>query len=576
MTEVDEDLAIRREAYDEASDILARLGVTLDDFTLTQDWRAAVDEAYRGVHTIKGNCAALGWQRASTVAHGLEAALTSWKSAESRPGDAQLRALRIGLDDLERVLTEQAEAAVESPPAPVVKAPARVAAPAPPAVSEARPTVTPTSASMSMSSAAAPTLTMAPKGKLFQEGQDSLRVPVHAVNGALNHIWEVFLLRSQIAYLFEEHRDALKGAWALVQAWEPLDAAMRRHVTELETVVMSMRLMNLRSLFTRMQQVLRSYAANHAEKRVRLVTTGEEIQVDKRVLDRLGESFIHLIRNAVDHGLEPAADRVAAGKAPEGTVRIDAESTADRIVIRMQDDGRGIRADKLIAKARERGIDVSNLSGEQDALDLIFRPGFSTAEEVTDVSGRGVGMDAVRTSIAELGGTLDLETAPGRGTTFVVTLPVSVSIVPVVLLDVNGETYATHVSGVIEVCRVSPKELHLSSGEPMLRFHDRFIRCVDLRAHMHGALVNDPAAEVEVCVVRRAGALLGMRVSHVLSTTEVVVKPLPQLSPTRPYVHGVSILPTGQAIFVLSLDHLADLALNRAPARTGGPSLAAA
>jgi two-component system chemotaxis sensor kinase CheA len=357
-----------------------------------------------------------------------------------------------------------------------------------------------------------------------------------------------------------------------VQAWEPLDAALRRHVTELETVVMSMRLMTLRGLFSRMHQVVRAYAASHPEKEVQLSVSGDDIQVDKRVLDRLGEPFIHLVRNAIDHGVESIVDRVAAGKPRVGKLGIHAEATADKIVIRLSDDGRGIRPAKLLAKARERGLDTTGITDDESAIELIFRPGFSTADEITGVSGRGVGMDAVRSSITELGGTVGVETNPGHGTTFLVTLPVSVSIVPVVLLDVNGETYATHVAGVIEVCRIPAREIHGTSGEPMFRFHERFIRCLDLRARMHGGPPVGEEADASICVVRRGGALHGLRVTRVLATTEVVVKPLPALSPLRSYVHGVSILPTGQAIFVLSLSELADHLF----IRPGGQALVAA
>ncbi len=599
---MEDDLTILREVFDESTEILDRLGADLDTLATVVPWQPVVDDVYRGVHTIKGNCAAVGWTRVADPAHAIETSVGRMRQATTRPRASEILQLRSCFDDLEQLLKEVAGFGGAAPPSPpealaaptppspkaTVRAPAsgagaetsaRYAALTPtvdliipglraPKVATIANTIAPTSGPL-VSAPTGAMASMAPRCAVRSEGQSSLRVPLQAVNGALNHIWEVFLLRSQIAYLFEEHRDALKGAHALIQAWEPLDAALRRHVTELETVVMSMRLMSLRGLFSRMHQVVRAYAAGHPEKDVELTTHGEDIQVDKRVLDRLGEPFIHLVRNAIDHGIEPAAARVAAGKPRAGRLSIHAEATADRIVIRITDDGRGISAPHLLAKARERGIDVSAMHSDESALELIFRPGFSTVEQVTGDSGRGVGMDAVRTSITELGGSVNLETRPGFGTTFTVTLPVSVSIVPVVLLDVNGETYATHVSSVIEVCRVPGSEIRTSTGEPMLHFHDRFIRCLDLRTRMHGSGAVDASGDASLCVVRRAGSLLGLRVSRVIATTEVVVKPLPPLSPLRSYVLGVSILPTGQAIFVLSLEQLAEH-LSTAPGAPGG------
>ncbi|MGK5085293.1 methyl-accepting chemotaxis protein [Bdellovibrionota bacterium FG-1] len=297
-----------------------------------------------------------------------------------------------------------------------------------------------------------------------------LRIPLPLVSGALNNIWEIFLIRNQIGYLFDQERPMLKERTEFLQSWEFLDTALKRNVSELENALMAMRLNNLKPLYGRMEKLVRSYLDEHKEKKVEFLTAGESMELDKKVIDVLGEPLIHLIRNSLDHGIETADMRVKLGKPPCGTLRLSTELQADQVLVKIQDDGNGIDGAKLIEKARGKKIDVTPYLQGISPVEIIFLPGFSTAEKVTDVSGRGIGMDAVRHSVGELGGSIEIDTEVGMGTTFSIYLPLSLSVVPAALFRVNSEIFGAHINSVLEVCRVRKEELKQSNGQTYFLF----------------------------------------------------------------------------------------------------------
>jgi two-component system chemotaxis sensor kinase CheA len=385
--------------------------------------------------------------------------------------------------------------------------------------------------------------------------KDLLRVPTSKLNEALNSVWEIFLLRNQIAYLFEKNKDFLKKNIDMVQEWEILDNALKRNISELESTTMSMRMNDLSSLFSRMQKVVRSYQKN-CGKEINFITEGDDIELDKKIIDMLGEPLIHLVRNAMDHGIETAEVRQASQKPKSGTISLKAVTQSDKVIIELVDDGKGIDGKKILKKAQEKGLDTTNIKTDEDAIDLIFSPGFSTAEEVTDVSGRGVGMDAVRRSIQKIGGEVFIETTVGKGSSFKIELPLSMSVVSSILYEINGKTYGSSINNLIEVCRESEDELHINGKEVFFSYRGDFIECYDLRDHFDGEQSEKDNKNASYCILEMNSKKVAMRVDRVFKHTEIVVKEMKGVFPDINFVNGISILATGEPIFVVSLTKL--------------------
>lgn len=334
------------------------------------------------------------------------------------------------------------------------------------------------------------------------------------------------------------------------QEWELMDNALKRNVSELEATTMNMRMTDLSSLFKRMEKVVRSYVSS-SHKKIIFETEGEDIELDKKVIDMLGEPMIHLVRNAMDHGIESPEERIKAKKLETGTIRLKAKSQSGKVVISIEDDGKGIDGEKILKSAINKGLDCSHINGPDEAVQLIFAAGFSTAEEVTDVSGRGVGMDAVKQSIEQLGGDVKISTAVGKGSTFNVSLPLSMSVVSSIIFKVNGNSYGASINSLIEVCRESENVLNENNNITLFPYRGEFLNCYDLRSVFSGEIKNDE--KLTVCILDFEGEKAAFRVDNVFKHTEIVVKETKGYFPKIDYINGVSILATGEPIFVISM-----------------------
>jgi two-component system chemotaxis sensor kinase CheA len=373
----------------------------------------------------------------------------------------------------------------------------------------------------------------------------------------MNGISEVFLIRNQMVYLVERLRADEKDLKDFYQNWELLDGSLRRAIGDLERSAMSMRMMTVQGLFSRMARVVQSYRTQ-SNKQIEFKTEGEDTEFDKKVLDTLGEPLVHLVRNAMDHGVETPEERLKQGKAPVGSITLKAEIAGNDAVVQIRDDGRGMDPKKILASAQRKGIDVSHVNDDKSAIDLIFLPGFSTAEKVSDISGRGVGMDAVKTSISVLGGTVSVDTKLGQGSTFTVRIPVTMSLVPVVLVNINGLEYAVPNSDILEVRNISSDQVRSNAGKDYVLFRGSYIPCIDLRKKVRCCVLGheEKMRECSVIVFRLRTEVLAAQISSFDRNTEIIIKPLSRVSPKIPGVTGVSVLPTGEPIFVLSLSTL--------------------
>jgi len=328
-----------------------------------------------------------------------------------------------------------------------------------------------------------------------------------------------------------------------------------RITAEVQRVAMSMRMTPVGTLFGRMNRLVRDLTRKNGKK-VRLELAGEETELDKTIIEQLADPMMHMVRNSLDHGLEGPEERAAGGKSPEGTLVLSASHQAGHILIEITDDGRGLNTEKILKKARERGLvpEGQNLS-ENEIFFLIFEPGFSTAEVVTDVSGRGVGMDVVRRQIQGLRGRIEIRSARGRGTTFLMRLPLTLAIIDGLIVGVGEERYIMPINSVREMLRPTPEMIFTMEGRAemaMVRGELLPIVRLDRRFAIQGARQNP--SEALFVVVEAQGRRFCLLVDEMLGKQEVVIK---SLGDTFRHVSGISggaILADGRVGLILDVN----------------------
>ncbi|WP_029601173.1 chemotaxis protein CheA [Gemmata obscuriglobus] len=335
-----------------------------------------------------------------------------------------------------------------------------------------------------------------------------------------------------------------------------------RQLRDLRDGVMRVRLVPVRDLFARMRLVVRDLAREPG-RGVDLVLTGESTEIDKFVVERLADPLLHLVRNAVSHGLEPASERAAAGKPARGRIDLRAAAAGGAVVIEVEDDGRGIDPERVFARARQAGLAPPGGWTDPGAvLDLICAPGFSTQDAADRASGRGVGMDVVRRAVEELGGTLDLTTRPGRGARFAVRLPLTLAIADALIVTVGGQTYAAPQAAVRAVLAVEPDAVTALENNELIRNHEGVLPLLRL-ADLFGA--PRPAGAFPALVVGEGRSALALGVDRVIGLREVVVRRLADPLVQVPGLAGATELGDGRAVLILDAPGLARYARTRAP-----------
>jgi len=328
-------------------------------------------------------------------------------------------------------------------------------------------------------------------------------------------------------------------------------------VKALQQQAMKLRMMPLELIADRFPRAVRDLAKKRG-KEVTFEVLGKETELDRAILEELPDPILHILRNAIDHGIEPAEERVRRGKPPVGTIRLEAMKERESVVIRVADDGRGIDPAVLRRVAMDRGV-ISREQAESlpdsEVMMLITLPGFSTAKEVTDVSGRGVGMDVVRGAVESLRGSLVIDSVVNQGTTFTLKLPLTLVVVAVLLVAVGEERYALPVSTVEQILEIRPEEIQRAQAQEVFARDGALLPLVQLR-HLLGAPAVDgaPARLVVVCEMR--GRLIGLVVDRLIGYREAVVKPLDKaLKGVRGFA-GVTILGDGSTVLILDLNTL--------------------
>jgi two-component system chemotaxis sensor kinase CheA len=377
-----------------------------------------------------------------------------------------------------------------------------------------------------------------------------VRIDVRRLDTLMNLVGELVIARGRLAQLAGE-----LGNTALDETVN----ASSRLITELRDEITASRMVPVAQIFDRFPRVVRD-AARSLGKQVEFVVEGKEIELDRAMLDEIGDSLVHMLRNAVDHGIELPSARIAAGKSPVGRLVVSAQRDRSAVVIKVSDDGRGIERERVLARAKRDGLvemTKTDLS-EDELLRLIARPGFSTAEKVTDLSGRGVGVDAVYTRVRSLGGAMDIRSVPGQGTTMMLRLPLTLAIVRALLARVGDETYAVPLAHVSETIELDPALLRTVKGKEVLLARDEVLPLLRLRS-----LVGLPPYEArnaidleQVVVIDVGDRRAGLVIDELTGQEEIVVKQYDAVRDGLPFFGGATLLSDGRPSLIIDVSSL--------------------
>jgi two-component system, chemotaxis family, sensor kinase CheA len=556
---------------------------------------ALLGNIFRMVHTIKGTCGFLSLPRLEAVAHASENVLGRIRDGELAVTPIAISLILSSLDRIKMLLAaleateaepdgndaeliEQlnalaegrlaANAAVEvappppivaAPPPPIVAAPpppqievpaARIEAP-PPAVTEASPPAK-TEAVPVRAQAAAP-VEAATELKESAVAASNIRVNVDLLENLMTMVSELVLTRNQLMQILRSQKDS------------EFAASLQRlsHVTtELQEGVMKTRMQPIGNAWAKLPRLVRDLSLELGKK-IDLQMKGAETELDRQVLELIKDPITHMVRNSGDHGIEKPSDRVLVGKPESGTIMLDAYHEGGHIIIEIGDDGRGLATDKIKAKALQNGLvtesELAQMS-DQQVYQFIFKAGFSTAAAVTSVSGRGVGMDVVRTNIEKIGGTIELKSQYGRGSTFVIKIPLTLAIVSALIVECAGERFAIPQISVVELVRAAAgteTQIERLNGTPVLRLRDRLLPLVALESLLRLERPTDTAVETFIVVAQVGNYSFGIIVDRVFDTEEIVVKPVAPILRDITMFSGNTILGDGTVIMILDPNGIA-------------------
>jgi two-component system, chemotaxis family, sensor kinase CheA len=546
-------------------------------------------EIFRSVHTIKGTTGFLGFKRLEKLAHSGEnllGLLRDGKLAADGPiitgllelldglrsilklievdggeGDGEDLALIARLDELHEpvhsrsIQTVRVRAGMrleDAPPSPVLAAPAvPPASPRTEAVSPAAPApeAPQISAGPSLSPAEAQTDSGKRQNAAGSAAESTLRVDVALLNRMMNLVGELVLTRNQVL-------QATSADPSMTQLSRRLDMV----TADLRESVMKARMQPVSNIFSKVPRIVRD-VSQLLGRRVRLEVEGQDTELDKSLLEAIKDPVTHAVRNSLDHGIEPPEVRAAAGKDPEGTLKLSASHEGSHVIIEIADDGAGIAVEKVRAKAIERGLIEPGRAaqlGERELLQLIFLPGFSTAAAITSVSGRGVGMDVVRTNVEKIGGKVEIDSKVGQGTTLRMRIPLTLAIIPALIVRSLGQSFALPQGSLSELVHIPPEQaaaaIEWMQGAPLYRLRGRLLPLVFLdRLLMAGAeCVRGSSSDSFIAVLDADGRRFGLVVDGLADPEEIVVKPLSAVLKDIGLYSGATVL--GNADLALILD----------------------
>jgi two-component system, chemotaxis family, sensor kinase CheA len=570
----------------ETNENLAELDVALVTLERTPDDAETLALIFRMVHTIKGTCGFLGLPRLERVAHAAESVLGKVRDHALPVTPDMVSLVLTALDTVKSILAGLAgsgtepsgddshliaalEAAASGQPVPAATPAPAAAAPEPPPAApmpvarepvEEPPADEPAVAATAPTPAAPPAKAPDTPGTAAPAGTQTIRVAVEVLEDLMTLVSELVLTRNQLLQLARTEQDS--GFTAPLQRLS--------HITsDLQEGVMKTRMQPIGNAWNNLPRLVRDLA-HEMEKKIELVMLGADTELDRQVLELIKDPLTHMVRNSGDHGLEKPAERRAAGKPETGRITLNAYHEGGHIIIEISDDGRGLPVDKIRKKAVAQGLATeAELAGMSDGQlqRFIFRAGFSTATVVTAVSGRGVGMDVVKTNIEKIGGTIDLKSVAGQGTTFTIKIPLTLAIVSALIVQAVGERFAIPQISVVELVRAHRAGSNAASGTdsvierindtPVLRLRDHLLPLVSLTELLSLDHEGGETGDATIVVVQVGANMLGIIVDRVFDTEEIVVKPVAPILRHVTMFSGNTILGDGSVIMILDPNGIA-------------------
>jgi Chemotaxis protein histidine kinase and related kinases len=403
----------------------------------------------------------------------------------------------------------------------------------------------------SVSAAAAATATAQNNAAASTSAGQTIRVDLDRVDRLINLVGELVINQAMLSQSVIEN-DNNGGASSINMGLEELQQLTR----EIQDSVMAIRAQPVKPVFQRMSRIVRE-VADMVGKSIRLITEGENTEVDKTVIDKLAEPLTHMIRNAVDHGIETPEKRIAAGKNPEGTVKLTAKHRSGRIVIELVDDGAGINREKVRQKAIDNDLIPADANLSDEEIDnLIFMPGFSTADKISDISGRGVGMDVVKRSIQALGGRISINSRPGQGSTFTMSLPLTLAVLDGMVVTVAGQTLVVPLTAIVETLQPEAENIHsFGANQRLISIRNSFCPLVDVgRILNFRATQANPIEGVALLVESEGGGQRALMVDAIQGQRQVVIKSLEANYTHVPGIAAATILGDGRVALILDVD----------------------
>ncbi|MCC3156795.1 chemotaxis protein CheA [Hymenobacter sp. 15J16-1T3B] len=527
------------EAYDAMSQHMSVLEKRPED-------EAALNEVFRLLHNLKANARAMGHDAIGEVAHRMETIFGQIRSKERPFAGSMVPVLFSGIDVLGGMIRAVGANQELTENVPLIENLDRVIEGEEPVLVDDE-SGTEEDATRKL------------------ELSDLVYIPIKKLDHLLNLVGELIIDRDRVLTLAQEIGDT---------TLQSVTAHLSRLADDLQYSVMDARLVGVGTLFNKFPRVVRDVATAE-QKQVELTISGQDIQIDRNILQIITDSLLHLVRNAIGHGIETPGERVKAGKPEIGQLTLSAQTDRDNVLIRISDDGRGVDVERVRRKAVERGLlsrDAASRLNETEVHNLLFEAGFSTAEQVTEISGRGVGLDVVKLAIDSLGGQLRVDSRLGQGTTFTLVLPTSIAVKGALLFELDGHPYALPLMHTDSVVSLQPEKLHVVGGTllaKVLTENIPVVRLADLLADNDDALpLANRAALVgaqDIIITNYNGRKLGLIVDRFLRQQDIVIKPVSQPLDMIDLFGGVTLLGSGQVCLVLDVPAITRLFLSRRP-----------
>jgi len=536
----------------EADELVGSLDGNLVELESAPGDASLINEIFRAVHTIKGTSSFLGLSQITELTHRAEDVLNRLRKCELPVTPEIMDVLLESVDSLKGLLDDvrcgdgrvhdlsslltKLSAAGRPGDGPALTAEINASSPLPEPEKHLE--------------------RMA--GITKSAGQKTIRVSVERLDTLMNMMGELVLGRNSLMQSVNELNACRAGDYD-TEKLNQATTAVSFITSELQMAVMKMRMQPIGRVFSKFPRLVRDLARDH-QKQVRLTLSGESTELDKSVIEQINDPLVHIVRNSCDHGIEAPEERSARGKPPTGTITLSASQEGSYILIRIDDDGRGLDTEAIASKAVERGL-VSEadrrVMSQSEICNLVFEPGFSTAEKVTDISGRGVGMDVVRTNIQRLNGTVELSSRSGAGTTIIIKLPLTLAIIQGLLVQSDDDVFVLPMSSVHETVKTADVRVHYISQRPVFRLRDSVIPIIGLQDSLGMQKSRITMTEKPYIVVAgQADKRLGIMVDGFLGQEEVVVKSLATCLGGSSGVSGATILGDGRIRLIIDVGGL--------------------